>query len=396
MILLVLLGVLLACWGGLLAWYRRPLLALWQEPVLRRPVLILESDDWGAGPQAQADALDALNDLLLRYRDETGRPAVMTLGVVLAAAERLDDAQGELHLSTLGEPEQNGVMAALRRGQACGTLIPQLHGLAHFAPEVLAAAARRDSAVAAWCHAGPAGWTEDLPASLQSTLIDGVQIPSRELPASAIATSIEQQGQLWRALFGQAPEVAVPTTFIWNDAAESAWAAIGVRWLVTPGHRATTRDANGQPSGVDRSCLTGQRTPAGLGYLVRDVYFEPVLGHAPARVLDALALKVAQGRACLVETHRFNYAGPRATRDSLAPLAELLEAVLQHHPGVRFMATAELGTLIARRDPAHVMQSPKARMRAWLARIRGLPRFGTIAARCGLITALQGIARVMP
>ncbi len=41
----------------LLAVYRRELWRLWREPVLRLPILIIESDDWGAGPLAQAVAL---------------------------------------------------------------------------------------------------------------------------------------------------------------------------------------------------------------------------------------------------------------------------------------------------------------------------------------------------
>ena len=38
--------------------YRRALWAAWNEPVLRAPVLILESDDWGYGPPVQAEHQD--------------------------------------------------------------------------------------------------------------------------------------------------------------------------------------------------------------------------------------------------------------------------------------------------------------------------------------------------
>ena len=64
--------------------HRRTLLALWREPVLRQPVLIIESDDWGPAPVSDVHTLERLMQLLSRHRDHFGQPAVMTLGVVLA------------------------------------------------------------------------------------------------------------------------------------------------------------------------------------------------------------------------------------------------------------------------------------------------------------------------
>lgn len=73
-------AMLLLVWAGVLLAFAVPLAARWREPVLRQPVLIVESDDWGAGPLAQADALRRLAASLQRVRDRSGRPAVMTLG----------------------------------------------------------------------------------------------------------------------------------------------------------------------------------------------------------------------------------------------------------------------------------------------------------------------------
>ena len=43
---------------------RREIIANWHEPVLRRPVLIIESDDWGPGPASQAGVLADISRLL--------------------------------------------------------------------------------------------------------------------------------------------------------------------------------------------------------------------------------------------------------------------------------------------------------------------------------------------
>src|SRR6266536_6301154 len=67
--------------------YRRALSAAWREPVLRAPVLILESDDWGYGPLTQAERLDRIAEVLAGFRDASGRQPVATLGVVLAGPD---------------------------------------------------------------------------------------------------------------------------------------------------------------------------------------------------------------------------------------------------------------------------------------------------------------------
>ncbi len=88
MTLLTLLPIAwLALAAGLLFAWRGSLLALWREPVFKTPILIVESDDWGAGPPVQAEALAAIDACLERHCDATGRPAVMTLALILATPE---------------------------------------------------------------------------------------------------------------------------------------------------------------------------------------------------------------------------------------------------------------------------------------------------------------------
>ena len=44
----------------------------WREPVLKRPVLIIESDDWGAGPVEQAAAIKQISHILEKFSDRDG------------------------------------------------------------------------------------------------------------------------------------------------------------------------------------------------------------------------------------------------------------------------------------------------------------------------------------
>ena len=58
MMLLKVLAVWFVITGVLVILYVwRGMIATWREPVLRRPVLIIESDDWGAGPAEQAHVI---------------------------------------------------------------------------------------------------------------------------------------------------------------------------------------------------------------------------------------------------------------------------------------------------------------------------------------------------
>ena len=376
-----------ATWVMLILCYLKPLLARWREPVLQHPVLVLESDDWGAGPESQAEALDSIAETLACHRDASGAPAVMTLGLVLACPRA--SATPELVLETLQEPSQAANLSAIRAGIRQGVFSPQLHGMCHFEPTVIAGTGM------AWPVAGEAVWTETLPDALQSSLVDGRTLPTQALPFGVVEDSIRQQADLWQTLFGTRPQVAVPTTFIWTDAAEQAWRKQGVRWLVTPGRRATRRDEQGRPSGVDRQYLAGQRTDGGLMCLVRDVYFEPARGHDPVSVVAATRQRFALGRSALIEIHRGNFVGPAAAPDSLAKLEIFLAQIRRTVPDIRFVSSASLGAGLASGDPAWVLWGLRRRLPFFVRRTREIPGFRRLARYSGLGFFMDLTARLV-
>ncbi|MCA1926062.1 MAG: hypothetical protein LDL16_07285, partial [Thiobacillus sp.] len=244
------------------------------------------------------------------------------------------------------------------------------------------AAARADAAVRDWLAATEPAATEALPAHLQSRWVDAARLPSQPLPAGTIREAVGAEARAFQTVFGQPPRVAVATTFVWNDAVEAAWAAAGIEVVITPGERYTCRDACGKPGCVDARMQSGARSAAGQLYLRRDVYFEPALGHSPQRLADGLAQRSRQGRACLVETHRFNFL--QAQDASLAALDAGLKAALAACPRVRFLTPLELAHAIERRDPEWVEHAPRRRLAAWRARLAEIPRFVRVARLTGL------------
>lgn len=388
LIFIVLLAWLLLVVGLLLAWHRQ-LLLLWREPVLRYPILIVESDDWGAGPLEQAEALTAITDCLARHRDDQGRSPVMTVALILALPEPNDAA----HLRQLDAPEFAPILAALHAGIARGVLAPQLHGMTHFWPPALARAARARPQVAAWLAAP--GLTEQLPSSLQSRWTDASELPSLPLDDELIRTSVAEEVAVYTRLLGAPPQVLVPPTFVWTAEVEAAWSAAGMRVLVTPGRRFTCRDGAGRPAGVDKTMRNSERGEGDVLYLVRDDYFEPLFGHTPEQALTALARKTTLGRPCLLETHRSNFlAAAGGDRDqSLAALDSLYRQALTADSRVRFMSCAELGQALYVNDPAWIEQGRQRRFTIWLRRAANLPRFGKAARLTGLLALFNLFSR---
>jgi hypothetical protein len=381
--------------GSVLLHFRRDLWAVWREPVLRCPVMIIEGDDWGAGPvEAQAAALDRLADVLVRHRDQHGRPAVMTLALVLAVPDgRAMRADGQYRRRMLDDPLFAPVRQAIERGRAAGVFALQLHGLEHYWPAGLMAST--DPAVGSWLAAETPATTEKLPSHLQSRWVDASVLPSRPLEAAVVSDAVAEEVWLFERIFGERPRVAVPPTFVWTAEVEQAWARQGIEFVVTPGLRSACRDVMGVPN-CDTGPFRNGEQGAGVTYIVRDDYFEPERGHRAERALQALDAKIQQGRACLLETHRSNFIGDAVTaRDAMNEIDRLLALALSRYPALQFLSTEELGHALRRGDPGLIEQRVLPRLRAWLQRVRAITGFWRLSRATGLswiVRIIQSLA----
>jgi hypothetical protein len=155
--------------------------------------------------------------------------------------------------------------------------------------------------------------------------------------------------------------------------------------IVTPGRRSASRGADGRFVFEDIDIWNGRRAEDGCTYLVRDVYFEPALGHAHGRAADDVVGKWRMGRPALVEIHRMNFlpAGPTADRaiDELGGLIESVRALL---PDVRFMSPAELAEHYAK-SAGLVETRPARRVHYLLRRLAVVSRLRKLAWITGAI-----------
>ncbi len=389
--LLLIVTVWLALLALIMIYFGPTLRALWREPVLRHPVLIIESDDWGAGPLEQTKALNRLADILSSCRDHRGQPAVMTLAVILAVPDAAAiRASGKYRRRGLDNAQFAALRESMENGVKQGVFALQLHGLEHYWPPSLMASG--DETVQHWLTQDTPQSTEQLPAHLQSRWIDATTLPSRPLQERDIQTAVGEEIELYQRIFGGIPKVVVPPTFIWSDVVEAAWAAAGVKYVVTPGRKITCRDAEGKPA-----CYQGRvhnlETGRGIYYLVRDDYFEPMLGHAATETLAALERKTALARPCLLETHRANFLGEREHVDhALRELATLLQQASDRFPRLCFISTEALAEAMLSGDPQWVEKRLGPRLAVFAGRLALIPRLGKLSRFSGLHLMLKWAA----
>lgn len=377
----VITGILLVVY----AW--RGMAATWREPVLRRPVLIIESDDWGPGPVEQASALRRIADILAKITDCDGHRPVMTLGMVLATADgKKILSSGSYQRRKISTHTHGPLLDAIRDGIEARVFSIQLHGMEHFWPPALLSASKTDNAVIAWLNDGQESVTEDLPSPLQSRWVDGSVLPAMRLDQKAVQQAVREEVATFKDIFGSTPSVVVPPTFIWNDDVENAWAEAGATVVVTPGRRFETRDGEGNPVASKTTFYNGQSGENGLIYLVRDVYFEPSLGHTASQAVDALFSKTHLGRPTLFETHRFNFLGTEEqNRRALAELERLLQMAIEEYPQLAFLSSGELARLLKNRAPEWLELRFRRRLHIWIMRLGELPRLRKLAWLTGWI-----------
>jgi hypothetical protein len=256
-------------------------------------------------------------------------------------------------------------------GMQKGVFFLQLHGAEHCWPPALVAAANSDDSVRLWLSTQGVPRTESLPAFLQSRWTDSSILPSKPLPDAAISAAVDDEVNTFTSVFGVSPDVVVPPTFVWDERVERAWARRGIRVVITPGCRYEARDASGNLQPPTKLIRNGDRTAdSQIAYLVRDVYFEPSLGHRAEDVLGQVMHRFRLGRPAFIEMHRFNLVNDvERVRSSLAELHRLLDLVLHALPDLRFVAPAELAESIVRQDPLLIETRLVGRLAIWLRRL---------------------------
>lgn len=346
----------------------------------RRRLIAFESDDWGAirmpGPQVYSsllaagipvdksayDRLDCLESradlenlvgVLERNRDANGRPAVFTFNTVMGNPDfdAIRDDQFEMfHHEYLFDSYRRihgeDLEPLWHEGISCGLIRPQFHAREHLNVPLWMRdlkAGRPDVRVAfdhAYC-----GLTTRTSAAGQSNYLAAFWADS---PAdlAVMSENLVDGLEIFNVTFGFRSLTFVPCNYVLPDELENVTHDHGVRLI--QGQRGQLAPDPQGGNGRIRRIFTGQWSPRGPMYSVRNVRFEPFEdAHADwvARAMREIGSAFALHKPAIVCTHRVNYTSGMsvAHRDrSLRLLEELLRAISVRWPDAEFITSDEL------------------------------------------------------
>jgi hypothetical protein len=331
----------------------------WHSP---NPILVIESDDWGAEHFADPETaqkwgtaktcfdgletpldVESLCEILTGVVDCHGRPAVVTANFILGNAD-FDAMEGNgcsrfvmKSIDAGWNHEADGVALwrAYRQGFAGGVLTPQLHGLLHFDPDDWLRRLQQKNPSARRAFARRMIGEENVHGL-------GVQsmAPFYFSAGEQIKTRMRHGANAFTRLFGMPSITTIAPCYGWRSPdTEQACVAAGIRAM------------QGQtfqylPGGAMVPHYMGQKGPANIIYLTRNGDLEPVdSGTTADQCLRRIADAFGRNAPAILSSHRVNYTSRISFKHrdhGLSVLAAVLKTVKRNYPDVEFLSSDQL------------------------------------------------------
>jgi hypothetical protein len=341
--------------------------------VFDRPLLILQSDDWGrVGVRDQegfdqirsagiplgekpydfysletAEDISALGGMLARHRDAAGRSPCLEMNFVLANVDfkkcAADDGR-TVHLMPLsdglpGKWSRPGIFEAYASGISDGFFHPALHGLTHFSRfsvEHYAAQSRgreRELLRTLWRAETPYIHWRMPWVGYEYSVPEG-EAYERFLPAGAQQRLIDEAVRIFVKLFSATPLSACAPGYRANRDTISAWAKHGIRV------------AQNGPGDVCPPYFDD----AGLLQLFRTVDFEPAVNPAFSlpEALRSVEDCIARGIPAVISVHSINFHSTFKDfrGNTLGQLDQCLSALERKYSDLLYVNDADLWDIV--------------------------------------------------
>jgi hypothetical protein len=358
--------------------WRRPLLV--EGFVFGRPLVVLQSDDWGrvgirdrAGWEElrnsvmnlgernydfysleTAEDVEAIASLLSRHRDSTGRSACLGMNFVTANvdfAKVKADHSRQIHLRPLTDGLPDGwnrpaLFEAYQQGIAAGVLSPALHGTTHFcqpaAERYLHDPGERGNLLRTLWNAGVPyihwrmPWIgfeySDLGKNGREVFLSAES--QKAMIASAVSTFTQ--------LFSKAPRSACAPGYRANQSTHDAWAKCGIRVAQNGPTRA-------MPPHFETIGSSGFETSSVL-HLYRTLDFEPSAAQefSLADCLSMAESSFAFGIPAIISVHSINFHSTLKDfrNRTLSLLGEFLSALESKYPDLLYVRDEDLYDLV--------------------------------------------------
>jgi len=333
-----------------------------------RPLLLLQSDDWGRtglrdhdglrqlqneglvlGERAYdfytletAQDLSALSQLMKRHRDASGRPACIGMNFILSNLDFPRTAAEDfrkIYLRALpdGLPDgwqRPGLFDAYREGIDAGVFFPALHGQTHFCQQAvereLPSQGERCALVRTLWKAGTPYIHWRMPWIGYEYWDPGNRDSERFLSAEQQQAAIGAAVGNFARMFSTLPRSACAPGYRSDETTHKTWAHFGVRV-------AQNGPGSVSPPHLDRF---------GILHLYRTLDFEPALDEnlSVERCLDAISQNFQRGLPALVSVHSINFHS--TVKDfrtrTLSLLDELLSSVKAKFPSLLYLHDGDL------------------------------------------------------
>lgn len=336
-----------------------------------RPLVVLQSDDWGrVGVRDHegydqlrsrglrlgkhpydlytletADDVNALASLLLQHRDSTGRPPCLVMNVCTANLDfQALRAEGYKTIKLLslakglpGKWSRPGLLEAYRSGIQQGVFYPALHGVSHFCPVAFENALAADSERAQQLRLL---WEAETPYIYWRMPWIGYEYWNPERPRAGFlaaerqATLIAQALENFSNLFGARPASACAPGCRANRDTHRAWSQSGIRVA---------------ESGTGSGLRPPHMDEFGILHVYRTIDFEPSHRELDLdKYLEIARTCFARGLPLIISVHSINFHSTLKDFRSptIAALDSLLTALEQQHPQLLYVQDEDLYEIV--------------------------------------------------
>jgi len=315
---------------------------------------ILPPDDRYSRNDTLADKpdLERLFEVLLSFRDSSGRPAVMTPVTNVANpdfnkirdsgfAEYYYEPFNETIIKYGRDPE---TFNTWRKGLDLGIFVPELHGREHISVQLWLKTLRagEKNLLTAFNHGVPSINVERMHPAVKGFRPEFYF--DNDFQTDFLIDSISDGINIFRNLFGYIPRSFVPSNNIFHPIFEGAIAKAGVKYLYVS-HFSPVPGKNGRLR--IKYYKTGKLTTDGIRYYTRNCAFEPTEVRYQGIDLTIKQIEAAfrWGKPANISTHRVNFIGSlneRNRTNGLRELSCLLQAIVARWPDVEFMSSSDM------------------------------------------------------
>lgn len=352
-----------------------------------RKIIVIESDDWGSirmpdnstynyllskglrvdrCPFNKYDCLEsgedlnAVFDVLSRFRDINGNSPVITANFVMANPhfekirnENFQTYHYEVFTETFKRyPGHEDSLRLLKEGIDLGYLYPQFHGREHLNVARWMAALQSNMAETRLAFDNNLfGISKHITAEKRESYLAAFDYDGM-IEVRSFEKILSEGISIFSQVFGFFSKSFIAPNYIWPSEIEKMLSKLGILYI--QGKRIQLSPEEGINNYRKIRHFTGERNRSNQIYTVRNCIFEPSL-QPDSDVVDGCLARInnsfTYGKPAIIESHRLNFIGSldQSNRNkNLKKLSELFTAIIKRWPDTEFMTTEHLGNLIAK------------------------------------------------